>query len=73
MTESAATHVQVTYEQYQAMSRAAARELMISHILDEWIDACVDLMSLYPDMTWDEVLSCAVDEITTARAQDGDR
>jgi len=65
---SAATHVQVTYEQYQAMSRAAARELMISHILDEWIDACVDLMSLYPDMVWDEVLSCATPEATTPRS-----
>lgn len=59
--------VQVDAKDYEELGRLRAMERFVSNVFDDWVDGCAELMALYPDLGWDEVLACAVQEIKDAR------
>lgn len=61
--------ISVSREEHAEMGRLKAMERFVSSLFDDWIDGCSELMALYPDLGWDEVLALAVEEITEARGE----
>ena len=69
MAKARTITVQVDATEYVELARLRAMERHIGSIFDDWIGSIADLMALYEDdLSWDEVLPLAVEELRELRA-----